>query len=496
MAQLIPMSPSDFTWLQMDRPTNLMLVRCLMWYRGDLSIEDIKRVHLERMVDRYAVFRQRAVNEGGRWYWQTVDDFDLDRHIYEVQLPGDGDRAAMLEYLSSTMPQQFDFDHPLWNLEVFRGVTGLADEPITVIWQRFHHAVMDGIRMVQLLVHLHDFDHGSGGAAALHAPGASARRPNRGVLGQSLHTLRRGADETADIARHLARGTTHLPYAFVQHLRHGDLSEDLKVFVHPSRIVNAFERLGSVDNKLLNTTGEMARLLASPHESRRAIWSSPPVRGKLIELTTGIELAAVREFGKRHQATFNDVIMAIVSKALTHYLRDQGTPIDEVHWMIPVSLTPPDPGLPRTLGNDFALIFLAMPLGISDWTDLLHAVKERSQRLKNSQEPTIAHELQRVMARFPRNVSVSMTNLFASKTVGVLTNVPGPTQPMYLADAEALGWFGFVPTSGDEPLGICITTYNGQVFIGVATDAHAIPDPDRIIELIRHYYAEMLATTR
>lgn len=492
MAQLIPMSPSDFTWLQMDRPTNLMHVRTLMWYAGDLSMEDIKRVHVERMVDRYGVFKQRAVNKDGHWYWEPVDDFDIDRHIYEVQLPGDNDRQAMLDYMTASMPEQFDFAHPLWKLEVMHGVTGLADEPVTVIWQRFHHSVMDGIRMVQLLIHLHDFETG-GGATALPKSGGR-QGGNLGGLRHTLHAIRRGAEETGDIARHVARGTGHLPYAFVQHLRHGELAEDLKVFVHPSRIINAFERLGSVDNTLLNTTGEMARLLSSPHESRRAVWSSPPIIGKRIDIITEFELQVARDFGKRHGATFNDVMMAIVSKALTHYLVDQGTPIDEVHWMVPVSLSPPDPGFPRTLGNDFALVFLVMPLGISDWTELLAAVKERSSRLKNSQEPTIAHELQRVMARFPKKLSVGMTNLFASKAVGVFTNVPGPTEPMDLAGVEALGWIGFVPTSGDEPLGVCITSYNDKVFVGVTTDAHAIPDPERIAELIRHYYDEMVTT--
>ncbi|MBK7723432.1 MAG: DUF1298 domain-containing protein [Austwickia sp.] len=491
MAQLIPMSPSDFTWLQMDRPTNLMLVRCLMWYAGDLDIDELRRVHVERMVDQYEVFKQRAVNDDGRWYWQPVDDFDINRHIYEVKLPGEGDRAAMLDYVATTLPEQFDFDHPLWNLEIFRGVTGLADEPVTVIWQRFHHAMMDGIRMVQLLVHLHDFE----GDTEAVLPGAVGRTAKeRGRLEGGLHTLRRGADEAVDIAKHVAKGTSHLPYAFVQHLRHGELGNDLKVFVHPSRIINAFERLGEIDNKLLNTTGELARLITSPHESRKAVWSSPPVVGKRIEFIDGMELSAVREFGKRHRATFNDVMLAIVSKALTHYLEDQGTPVEEVHWMVPVSLTPIDPGLPRELGNDFALVFLAMPLGISNWADLLDAIRERSARLKNSQEPTIAHELQRVMARFPKKLSVGMTNLFASKTVGVLTNVPGPKQPMLMAGAEALGWIGFVPTSGDEPLGICVFSYNDKVFVGVTTDAHAIPDPDRIAELIKHYYDEMEST--
>lgn len=489
MAPLIPMSPSDYTWLQMDRPTNLMHVRCIMWYAGDLDIEVVRQWHLERMVNRYDVFKQRAVNEDGRWYWQDVDDFDINRHIYEVPAPGDGGRQAALDYMADTTPHQFDFDHPLWFLEVMRGVTGLEDEPVTVIWQRFHHAMLDGIRLVQLLVHLHDFEDDPSTAL----PGAVGRKSaQQGKLARGLRTLRRSANDATDIAENVMRGATHLPFTFVQHLRHGNLGTDLSIFVHPSRIINTFQRIGSVDNKWVNTTGEVARLLAIPHETRRAGWPTTPVPDRRIDYADGMDLGLIREFAKRHGATFNDVMLGILSKSLTRYLQDLGTPIDEVHWMLPVAMTPIDPELPTSLGNDFALILLAMPLEIDDWDELLPEVQERMARLKNSQEPTIAHELQRMMARAPRRLSVGMTNHFANKTIGVFTNVPGPTRPMFMAGVEALSWIGYVPTSGDEPMGVCICSYNNKVLVGLITDAHAIPDPERILALVKHNYQEVV----
>ncbi len=490
MAQLTRMSPSDYTWLQMDRPTNLMHVRCLLWYKGDLDLDDIKRVHMERMVDTYQVFKQRAILLDGNWHWQSVNDFDIARHIYEVELPGAGDRQAMLDYVAGTMPDQFDFAHSPWKLEVFRGVTGLADEPVTVVYQRFHHSMMDGIRMVQLLVHLHDFD----AAHEAILPGSVGRTAKEsGTLAKGLHTLRRGADEAADIARHVARGTAQLPSSVAKRLQDVDLArDDLSTLEHPSRLINAVQRFGSIDNKLLNTAGELARLVAAPHENRRAAWSSPPVVAKRVCFVDDMDLAAIRTFGQRHNATFNDVILAIVSKALTRYLQERRTPLKEVHWMLPVSLSPMDPDLPKVLGNNFALVFLPMPLGIKNWDKLLAAVKERSGRLKNSEEPAVAYELQRAMARAPKRLSVGLTNYFASKTVGVFTNVPGPTHPMYFAGAEAVGWIGFVPTSGDEPMGLAVFSYNGKVFLGVTTDGQAIPDPERISELIKLYYDELV----
>lgn len=482
------MSPTDYSWLRMDRPTNLMHIRCGLWYAGDIAVGDLKSVLLERMVNRYAVFKQRAVPVGGGWSWEDAEDFDIDRHVREVAPPGAGDKDAMLAYLAALFPEQFNFDIPLWDVEVFRGVTGFVDEPCTFVIQRFHHAIMDGIRYVQLLVHLHDF----AGESADALPAPVGRQASGGMITAGLQGLRRGVTDAVDVARHALWSTAHLPQTAAAHLRHGEFASDLAVLVHPSRLIDAVERLGSVDNETLNTASELARFAVSGHEPHTA-WSGPPSIRKRVSLVDDMELARIKQFGKRHGGTVNDVLLAMISRALTHYLAEQGAEsVDEIHWMVPVSLAPPDRDLPAELGNNFALIYLPMPLGITDEEELIAAVKERMSRLKHSQESTVAFEIQKVIARAPRPLLVGLSNLFASKTVGVLTNVPGPTEPMYLAGAEALGWFGFVPTSGDEPLGLCIFSYNGKVLVGVSTDAARIPHPERIAELIKQEYAALV----
>ena len=53
----------------------------------------------------------------------------------------------------------------------------------------------------------------------------------------------------------------------------------------------------------------------------------------------------------------------------------------------------------------------------------------------------------------------------------------------------ALGW---APTSGDQPMSISIFSYNGQVSIGIAADAHLVPDPERISTLIEEEYDALM----
>jgi len=86
---------------------------------------------------------------------------------------------------------------------------------------------------------------------------------------------------------------------------------------------------------------------------------------------------------------------------------------------------------------------------------------------------------------------VRLTNFVANKTVGQITNVPGPRVPMALAGTEVTGILGWVPCSGNQPLGLCIFSYNGVVNIGIASDAGLIPDPGRLAELIEQAIHEL-----
>jgi diacylglycerol O-acyltransferase len=84
----------------------------------------------------------------------------------------------------------------------------------------------------------------------------------------------------------------------------------------------------------------------------------------------------------------------------------------------------------------------------------------------------------------PSQIAFFLTNFFANKAVGVLTNVPGPTSLMRFADIEVEQVVGFAPCSGNQPMTATIFSYNGKVTIGFATDAELLPDPANLVELV------------
>jgi diacylglycerol O-acyltransferase len=83
-----------------------------------------------------------------------------------------------------------------------------------------------------------------------------------------------------------------------------------------------------------------------------------------------------------------------------------------------------------------------------------------------------------VVSQSPGQIAFALTNFFANKAVGVLTNVPGPRAQMTFAGAPVLQVVGFAPCSGDQPMTATIFSYNDEVTVGFATDAGLIPDPE------------------
>ncbi len=480
----VPIPSSDQTWLHMDRPNNLMHVHSLLWYDGDPDWAELVEVIRERVVDRFPVFRRRPVEVDGQWVWEDDPDFDLSRHLHRTKLPGGRDVTHLREYVSKRFSADFDRDHPLWEMEVITGVTGLADGPVTVSFSRFHHALADGIRLVQLMLSLCDANE----ADAI--PADVGRRGGGGsLLGRGAGAVLQGTSDVVDVAKGVGASALRLPLAVTQ-LRPESFERGLDLVLHPARLLSAVADLVSLDNQSVNTVTELGKLLASGPSAETA-WSGTPGVRKRVDWVTGLDLAEVKAFGRAHGGTVNDTLLLVISRALSRYLDEKDALVDEIHWLVPVSLLPLNRNLPEDLGNHFSLIFMSMPLGVSDTTALMARIRENMTRLKESAEPVITFGIQWMLGESPRTVAVGLTNFFANKGVGVLTNVPGPTTTMTFAGLPVVGVLGWAPTSGDQPLSISIFSYSGEVNIGIAADARLVPDPDRIATLIGEEYAAL-----
>jgi hypothetical protein len=131
-------------------------------------------------------------------------------------------------------------------------------------------------------------------------------------------------------------------------------------------------------------------------------------------------------------------------------------------------------------------------LGIDDPFDRLQELKRRMDQIKNSPEAVVALGILQVTGMVPEQIQDVIVNLFGAKATAVMTNVPGPREPLYLAGQPIRGVMFWVPQSGRLGLGVSILSYNGQVTLGVASDLSLIPDPERIIAGFQLEFEDML----
>ena len=488
-----PIAASDLTWLLMDRRNNLMHVHGLLTLESTPDWEFVRSAVFDRAVSKYRVMSQVAVKHGRRrWTWEDDVDFSLDRHVFRVELP-DGRHETLQRYISGQFSVRFDRSHPLWDMQLIVN----PDNDRAVFLTRFHHGLGDGIRLVQLLLGICE---GADDAATPTAVGLNkdggTHGPLDAVLHVAEHTVKDGLDVLAhsgEVARDVSKGMLSAldPLALPRHMETA-----FELVRRPVKLLDVLTSYSSDDNEVTNSWREIGRLLLSEKADAEA-WSGHPQEAKSVAWSAGIDLAAVKTIAAAYEGTVNDVLMASVSLALTDYLRERG--VHDVHdlaWMMPVSLQPIDGSLPDTLGNHFAVVLFSMPLGVSDPAELIAEVHHRSMRLKHSAEPIVAFGVQKVIAEAPKKVARGITDFFSSKTIGQLSNVPGPRTQLRFAGIPVSSVCAFVPTSGDQPLGICVFSYNGSVAVGVSGDSRMVPDPDHISEGVgRHVDALFAAAT-
>ena len=107
--------------------------------------------------------------------------------------------------------------------------------------------------------------------------------------------------------------------------------------------------------------------------------------------------------------------------------------------------------------------------------------------LKNSTEAIVAVGSLGAMGRTPVEVQTQVVSVLAEKVTAVMPTVPGPPMPLYLAGQQIQGLMFWVPQAGRVGLGSSILSYANNVYLGLATDAGRVNNPNEIID---HFYEE------
>lgn len=477
----------DQLWLFMDRPDNLMYINCLVWFAEVPDWDRVTEAIESRMVEPFPVFRRVPRRRGRRWYWEDAPDFDLADHLVHRRLPEPGGRAEAEAHVAEQMAVPLPKDRPLWRAEFIEGYYGVegrdpdADSRAgALVLFRVQHGVVDGIRLTQLVLSLCDHD-----AEPLQRVGRdlAGETGAGGLVGTVAGAGFGMARDSLGIARGLAGATIRFPLTLRRLARDvtapgGDLSRV------PTRVVASLADSISPTNRTANTYRSIFTLLFEPR-SPELSWSGKAHSDKKVSWISGFDLESVKRVARTHDSTVTAVMLAAVSGALTEYLEARGDRrVRDINLMVPMSVAPAVEETSGELGNHITLILMRLPLGIEDTGTLLKAITTSMTRVQYSLEPHVNFATMLGVAVTPGPLAHAVIDLFANKTVGQLTSVPGPTSTVTLAGTPVAGMLGWVPMSGDQALGICIFSYAGKVTVGIATDAELIPDPQEVAQLI------------
>lgn len=473
-----PMSRVDTAWLRMDSEHNLMMIVGVWLLEPAVSYDTLCQRVEERLL-KFKRFKQKVVQDAAGATWVADRKFDIHNHVVRVELPkqkrGEDPQRALEALCAELTMQPLDPSRPLWQLHLVEHYTAHGVKGSAMI-ARIHHCIADGIALISVMMSITD-----GGAAP---PSKTAKVAEEDWVADLLLKpfLKAGSLATGVTVKALnaygegmARGMAALsdPQKAAQQVGDSSLSAAR----------TAMQLLQDASALALMPDDSPTRLKGKPGTTKRVAWNDP------------IPLDDVKAIGKTLGCSVNDVLLACVAGAIAAYLQDKGDSVEgqEIRAMVPVNLRPLDKA--HQLGNKFGLVPLVLPIGIANPIQRVYEIKARMGELKGSMQPVLAFGILSLTGLMIKPVQDLILNLFAKKATAVMTNVPGPREPLKFCGSTLKQTMFWVPQSGDIGMGVSILSYGGGVQFGLITDSTLCPDPHGIISRFEPEFKKLFSLT-
>ena len=470
----------DASFLYMEGSTTPMHVGSVMVFQprnGGFDYDRLVSLISSRisLVPRY---RQCVRDVPGRLanpVWVDDEDFDVSYHVRRSALPRPGSDDQLQEFVARIQSRRLDRRRPLWEVYLIEGLAGGRFAVVT----KSHQALVDGINALDIAHVIVD-----------RSDSVDGRPDGDGSVDQTWRPGR----EPSDVEL--------LASALVEAVR------------RPSQIVDnvrgAVTDVKAVSRPVLSAVGAMISTVA-----RTAVRPAPasPLNAEIGEarryVMVGTDLADYRTVRSRlarghyaDEVTINDVVLATIAGALRSWLLTRGEAVNNattVRAMVPISVYDVDNGNSVDTGRlseTVTACFVDLPVGEPAASMRLHQIAfamrqqieggravgaESIAGLAGFASPTL-HSLG---ARLGSAVSRRLFNL-------IITNVPGPQQPLYVGNARMLSAYPVVPLARGQAVSIGLTSYDGGVYFGLNGDRDAMPDLDLLGQCLVDSLADLV----
>jgi len=419
--------------------------------------------HVEKRLSASQIFRQKLVQVPLNLdypYWINDPDFDLEFHVRHIALPKPGDWRQFCIQVSRLHSRPLDMSRPVWEMYVIEGLDNVDFLPkgAFAIMTKVHHVALDGVAAAELTMAIHDTEAYPERERRQRRwrperPPRPAELLGRAGINNLRRSLRTGLSVTGKLgSAALAKGT--------------------------SREESAPEQATKAPVTRFNQP-------ISPHR----VWEA-----------ARFELEEFREVKQAVPgATINDVVLTVCGGAMTRYLDSKHeTPDLPLTAMVPVSVRSANES--GAAGNKVHLSRTSLSTLERDPLERLALVRKNMEELKRLNAVS-ARELMEIQEQLPApTLLLAGRAVAASRGPGrayrashnmVVTNVPGPQQPLYFCGARLVMFTGLAVIGDDMGISHAVTSYDGGLVIAPMSDRKMMPDPAFYRECLEAAFAEI-----
>jgi diacylglycerol O-acyltransferase / wax synthase len=395
------------------------------------SIRDGIEARLDLVPELRRVLRKPRMFQG-RPLWVDDPAFRIENHVLTAKLrPPGGDEQA-IRIVEGEMGIPRTRRGPLWQLWFLEGH---APGKVAV-FLKLHHVVADGAAVLKIISQL--FDSSAALRQVMPVAWAPAPPPTAAVLYRDSASRRLLAATSA-----------------------------LRMLTHP---------VASGRAAALSVRGIWS-VITEGFGAPRTSFNRPISHNRRVAVTR-IDLADAKNVARANSVKVNDVILEMIAGGLREVLVSRGEQLEGMTIRAPmaVALRQPDP--PVLVGNHVGTMIVPLPVHERDPRVRLALIGAGTLQAKRRQRGAVSQVFMVLLALS------GLTRSFIRRQhlVNVLvTNLAGPTTPLYILGARLLDVCAITPVAGNVTASFAALSYDGHLDLTVCVDARCWPDIDVLV---------------
>lgn len=453
------------------------------------------RLHLAPLFSRRLAFMPLDLANP---IWLSGSDIDLDEHITHVVLPKPGNQIQLEAAVAKLHEGMMDRDRPLWQFTVIEGLQG-GD---VAFYSKIHHAALDGqggVALAQAILDISPLPRevaAAGEKAKPRLPPTTARMLSaafRNTVAQ-YSRIAKAVPNALRLAAAAGKSGAAL-LSSSQAKKAGAPTEQGTGFGHLTDIKPGASLQSVAKSLLKKIPGGIA---LGPRTSLNVA-----IDGERAFAGVALPLAETKVIANHFETKLNDIVLAVCAGALRGYFAGNKSALAKsMIGGVPMSLRVPGDA---SQGNQVTMLLVDMATNIADARKRVNAIIKSSTKAKSlsgGMKNFIPTDLPSLGIPWLMSVITPLyrtavaTNRIPVVANVIVSNVPGPQMPLYLAGAELKTYYPVSIVTHGLALNITIQSYAGTLYYGLIACANTVPDLDRFARHMRKAHDELLTISR